>query len=78
MDVRGYTRMFAANSTVGVGAGVHARPSLSEAGAFVRLAEIGAFHFYDAAHFVEARAHAFADAIAESFSANCALRSGKI
>ena len=38
---------------------------LSEAGAAEFLAEVFPFHFDDAAHFVETRAHAFSDTIAQ-------------
>jgi hypothetical protein len=37
---------------------------LSEAGAAEGFAEVFAFHLDDAAHFVQAGAHAFSDAVA--------------
>jgi hypothetical protein len=40
----------------------------AEAGAAVGLAEVGAFHFYDAAHLVKAGAHALTNPVAESFA----------
>src|SRR5258708_15360925 len=59
------------------------------AGALKILTEIGAFHGDDAAHFVQAGAHAFPDAVGESFSAcgifgcattaaSCSVAFGKI
>jgi len=51
---------------------------LPEARAFEGLAEVGAFHFHDTAHFVKPGAHALADAVAESLSARCPLRTGKV
>jgi len=41
---------------------------LTEAGAAVFLAEVGAVESDDATHFVQAGAHAFSDAIAQGFS----------
>src|SRR5436305_10888228 len=61
--------------------GVHtheAAYTLAEAGALEGLAEVGAFHFHDAAHFVKAGAHALSDAVTEGFAANCPLSAGKI
>src|SRR5258708_38268931 len=40
------------------------------AGALEILTEVGAFHGDDAAHFVQAGAHAFPDGVSESFSAS--------
>src|ERR1700730_13053260 len=52
--------------------------SSPEAGAFEGLAEVGTFHFHDAAHFVETGAHALSDAVAEGLSSRGPLRTGKV
>jgi 4-amino-4-deoxy-L-arabinose transferase-like glycosyltransferase len=60
----------------GARAGRGAEPKLAEAGAADGAAEIVAVHFYHDTHFREARAHAFADAVAEGFVAHraaCAI-----
>ena len=57
---------------------VHPAPWLTEAGALEGLAEVGAFHFHYAAHFVKAGAHALSDAVTEGLAANCPLSAGKI
>jgi hypothetical protein len=50
----------------------------AEAGASESLAEICAFHLHDAAHFVQSRPHAFANAVAKGLAAGSALGTRKV